>query len=213
MQDYWWSAHATILVGYLLVTKLRCYSEAIWSLQGYHLFHHCMSLMLNSLINTGEQGVEICCADGFVYWMFPILAAYVANYPEQCLVACCIENRCPCCIVKPTNQGNPVQKMFRDVEKTLETLAKHQQGCDPPKFEDEGLPAVYQPFWAKLPHCTGNIFSSFTPDLLHQIHKGVFKDHLAKWCAEIIGEKALDSCFKATNGYPGLWHFKRESPQ
>ena len=61
------SAHATILVGYLPVTKLECYSEATWSLQGYYLFHHCMSLMLNSLINAGEHSVEICCADGFVH--------------------------------------------------------------------------------------------------------------------------------------------------
>ena len=105
------------------------------------------------------------------------------------------------------DRGSPEKRMFWDVEETLETLRKHQQGHDPPKFDDKGLCAIYQPFWAKLPHW--KIFSSFTPDLLHQLHNGVFKDHLAKWCAEIIGEKELDSHFKATNGYPGLWHFKK----
>ena len=133
--------------------------------------------------------------------------AYVADYPEQCLVTCCMENRCLCCVVKPSERGSPVETTFRDVKGTLETLMKHQQGCDLRKFEDEGICAVYQPFWAKLPHC--DIFSTFTPDLLHQLHKGIFKDHLVKWCAEMIGEKELDKRFKATNGYPGLRHFKK----
>lgn len=162
--------------------------------------------MLNSLIDTGEHGIKICCADGYVHQVFPILAAYVEDYLEQCLVACCMENHCPHCVVKPTDCGSPAETTCQDVKKTLEILTKHQQGCDPPKFEDKGLCAIYQPFWVKLPHC--DIFSSFTPDLL-QLHKGIFKDHLEKWCAEIIGEKELDSCFKAMNGYPGLRHFKK----
>ena len=201
------STHGTILVGYLPVAKLDCFSEASRSLQGYRLFHHCMEMIFRCLIEAGTKGVDMVCADGWIRLVFLILAAYVADFPEQCLVGCCMENRCPRCTVNPTDRGSPMESRLRDKQETLELLKKHQQGRDPPQFEKIGLRAVYKPFWAELPHC--DIFHCFTPDILHQLHKGVFKDHLVAWCTQIMGEKEIDKRFKAMNSYPGLRHFKK----
>jgi hypothetical protein len=165
-----------------------------------------MSKILSPIVKAGQEGVEMVYADGLVRKIYPILAAYVADYPEQCLVACCMENRCPRCIVSPNERGNPVESNPREVETTLQVLNQHHRGYSPENFEKHGLRAVYEPFWQNLPYC--NIFACFTPDLLHQLHKGIFKDHLVAWCTSLIGKEELDARFKAMSPFPGLRHFK-----
>ena len=86
------SAHAAVLVGYLPATTLDCFTKAAQPLASYRLFHLCMSKLLKLLVEAGRCVVEMVCTDGFIRHVYLILAAYVANHPEQCLVACCKEN-------------------------------------------------------------------------------------------------------------------------
>ncbi|KAJ6541145.1 hypothetical protein B0H10DRAFT_1855356 [Mycena sp. CBHHK59/15] len=85
------SSRATVLLGYIPVTKLEIFTKANRSAVTHQLFHDCMRVMLESLKTAGKDGVRMECADGFVRMMYPILSAYIADYPEQCLIVCCRE--------------------------------------------------------------------------------------------------------------------------
>ena len=202
------SERATILVGYIPVTKLECFSETKRQFGGYQLFHKCMASILKPLIRAGRDGVKMVCADRRVRLVYAILAAYIADHPEQCLITCCMENRCPKCIVSPDKLGEPVHSVLRDHHDTVRILKEKSQGLSPEEFKEQGLRPIW-PFWADLPHC--NIFPCITPDILHQLHKGFFKDHIVNWTTQSADGHAreIDARFQAMPPHPSLRHFKK----
>ena len=150
-----------------------------------------MSLLLRPLADAGHRGKAMVCADGCVHRVHPILAAYVADFPEQCLVGCNKESRCPCCLVESQNRGDLEACRWHNMVDTLKTLQRKRKNKQSRRFDMEGLRKVYKPFWKDLPFT--NIFACITPNILHQLHKGIFHDHLIQWCLGIIGEKEMDA--------------------
>jgi hypothetical protein len=97
---------------------------------------------------------------------------------------------------RPRRPAETLQTLFADMTGKRSTLERDGVRND-----------VYAPFWADLPHVS--IFACLTPDLLHQLHKGVFKDHLVEWCTKLAGPDELDARFKAMCTHAGLRHFKK----
>ncbi len=162
------SLRATVLIGYLPVAKLEVFSEKKCSLFGYQLFHDCMRSLLKPLVEAGTKGVDMVCSDGFIRTIYPIVAAYIADHQEPCLVACCQENQCPKCLVEPKQRGSTLHSLLRDSKTTAAMLQEAVTGEKPAGFKDAGLRAVY-PFWLELPQC--DIFACMTPDILHQLQQ------------------------------------------
>jgi hypothetical protein len=170
-----------------------------------------MTAILQPLFSAagGPDGVPMMCANGYMQEVFPILAAYIADHPEQCLVACCLESYCPKCCVSPKQQGKLVDALPQNARRTWKILQQKSTGRTTDAYRDEGLQPIDSPFWKDLPH--SNIFACIAPDILHQLHKGFFKDHLVSWCIQAAGEgraAEIDARFRAMSNFIGLRHFK-----
>jgi hypothetical protein len=208
------NSHANTLVAYLPVPKLTGFKKNSTKLSSHNLFHDCMSILTQPLIASGLDGTDMTCADGWVRRVFPILACYVGDAPEQSLVTCTRSNRCPKCLVGKDERGQRLLGdayiRYRQPRRTIKILRANEGLQRKTKtFKCEGLQGVQCPFWEKLPHC--DIFQAITPDILHQLHQGIIGEHLIPWLIEIADSDSpgeSDARFQAMSQYPGLRHFK-----
>ncbi|KAJ7353085.1 hypothetical protein DFH08DRAFT_912925 [Mycena albidolilacea] len=174
------------------------------------LFHISMHLILQPSIKAGNNGMEVVGGDGNVRLIFPILASYVADYPEQCLVECMKYGTCPKCQCSATDLQNPIigppqtpdwtLGIIRDAEKTG-TENKLHDYC----MEHE-VAGIHHPFWKGFP--LKNLSLSLTPDVLHQLYQGVFK-HLIGWCQSLMTEAELNACICSLPPAFGVCHFEK----
>jgi hypothetical protein len=101
----------------------------------------------------------------------------------------------------------PLFSVLKEQNEIISILERQKKGLKPKEFGSPGLRSI-DPFWKDLPHC--DIFSCFMPDILHQMHKGAFWDHLVSWSGSAAegGERELDRRFQAMPRHPGLQHFQ-----
>ncbi|KAG8917467.1 hypothetical protein FRC02_003101 [Tulasnella sp. 418] len=159
------------------------------------IFHCALKEVFKSLEVAGTNGVRLTTGDGKVRLCFPILACYVADYPEQCLVTCTRFMDCPICPCKKARLGEygdigkpRTQAQTMHILNTAQTKGPSWAAIDE-YFQQYGVTATFDPFWRDLPHT--NIHLAIMPDILHQLHQGMIK-HLTIWISRLIGPKELD---------------------
>ncbi|KZT55856.1 hypothetical protein CALCODRAFT_417254, partial [Calocera cornea HHB12733] len=88
---------AIVLLGYLPTNKFDNLglSDERAKIARHRLFHQCVSHLLKETIGPGREGMVLMSSDGVSRLCFPVLAGWIADYPEQCLVTCTQYLRCP----------------------------------------------------------------------------------------------------------------------
>ncbi|KAF8219263.1 hypothetical protein L208DRAFT_1341909 [Tricholoma matsutake] len=119
------------------------------------------------------------CGDGhFRRVIYGLGLAYIADYPEQTLLALVVSGWCPKCTAICTNLDNDPSAIARCPE---HTDALQIAFANEPQILGDGYGIISDvvPFTTHFPRA--NIHELLSPDLLHQVIKGVFKVHLVTW--------------------------------
>ncbi|KAI5997114.1 hypothetical protein EDD15DRAFT_2387049 [Pisolithus albus] len=206
--------NALVLLAFLAIPKTDRESEdsAEFRKFRHQLFHTTLSHILSSL-KCGMSKPEVQqCPDGHFRRVAYALAAYIADYPEQVLLSCLVQGWCPLCtnMSNHLDGGNGVPCSREHAEYCIHAFAFSEL------WDQYGIVGDLTPFTNDFPHA--DIYKLLTPDLLHQIIKGVFKDHLVTWISEYLkisyGEAEanrilddIDQRIAAVPLYPNLRRF------
>ncbi|KAI9455985.1 hypothetical protein HD554DRAFT_2207366 [Boletus coccyginus] len=158
------------------------------------LFHSSLAAVLNPVKQAMVKPRVTRCTNGHFRHIIYGLGPYIANYPEQA-----------CLHVSCTAQNSDLDRDGGSLTMDLRVL-----------WDDYGIVGDVEPFTAHFPRV--DIHELITPDLLHQLIKGMFKDHLVSWvnnylkhtypkqqAMEIIAK--IDRRIAAVPPFPGLRQF------
>ncbi|KAH9980440.1 hypothetical protein BJV74DRAFT_879340 [Russula compacta] len=176
------------------------------------LYHLCLEFVFSPLKPYMEKPKIIRCPNRHFCCAIFSLGPYIADYPEQVWLAGVVSHWCPKCDALPTDLDGP--ESHQRTHKKTDFLIKN---FDPEILWDNfGIQHDIVPFTHAFPWA--DIHELLAPDLLHQLIKGTFKDHLVAWVMDYLhvahGEMAafeiiedIDHCISAVPSFPGLQRY------
>ncbi|KAH9159540.1 hypothetical protein EDB89DRAFT_2117724 [Lactarius sanguifluus] len=178
----------------------------------HQLYHSCLELVFMPLKPYMMKPRVMRCPDGHFRHTIFGLGPYIADYPEQVWLAGIVSTWCPKCDAVPTDLDGPGshQHSHKKTDLLIKTFKPSIL------WDDFGVWHNIVPFTHSFPHA--DIHELLAPDLLHQLIKGVFKDHLVEWVLEYLHlthrEKValetiedIDHRISAVAPFPGLRWF------
>ncbi|KAF7333127.1 hypothetical protein MVEN_02378200 [Mycena venus] len=208
--------NGVVVVAFLAIPKTeRKYdNDAAFRTFKRQLYHASLSAILSTLKPGMTTPVIRRCPDGHFRRVIYGLGPFIADYPEQVLLAGTVQNWCPKCTALPSDLDGPSGRRSHDHTDTL------MAAFSPRILWDEyGIDADIVPFTYDFPRA--DIHELLSSDLLHQVIKGTFKDHLVSWVADYLNVvhtpaeansilDEIDRRIAATPQFPCLRRFKHD---
>ncbi|KAF7969588.1 hypothetical protein HWV62_26903 [Athelia sp. TMB] len=190
-----------VLVGFLAVPKTE---KKFTNDTKYRKFRR--AKIMESLKSGMTTPEVMMCPDGHYCRVIYGFGPYIADYPEQAFLACIVQGWCPKCTVplrSPETLGSrqtrahtgyscyyrctvplrsPETLGSRRTQAHTEFLVTQLELGD--LWEEYELVGDVIPYTNDFPRA--DMHKMLSPDLLHQIIKGTFKDHLVTWVVQYL---------------------------
>ncbi|KAJ7888963.1 hypothetical protein B0H14DRAFT_3081915 [Mycena olivaceomarginata] len=177
------------------------------------LYHASLAAVLSTLKPGMTTPVVRRCPDGHFRRIIYDFGPFIADYPEQVMLAGIVQNWCATC----TAMANDLDAAFAGRRTNALTDILLAEFPTDILWDEHGIDVDIS-FTRDFPRA--DIHEMLSPDLLHQIIKGSFKDHLVTWVGEYIylaHSKAkadeimdeIDRRIAAVPAFPGLRRFKQ----
>ncbi|KAG1752172.1 hypothetical protein EDB19DRAFT_1903559 [Suillus lakei] len=175
--------HDTVaIVGFLAMPKTtkEHTANAIYWKYRRQLFHSSITKILKNLRPSMTKPAVIRFGDGHYRRVIYGLGPYIADYEEQVLLACIVCGWCPRCMSNRKNLDEKLLCRCRDhTEALIEEVATSLT-----LWDEYGIVGDLVLFTNDFPRA--DIHELIAPDLLHQLIKGTFKDHLVEWVGKYL---------------------------
>lgn len=142
---------------------------------------------------------------------FTLLIAYVADLPEQQLVASMSKNASPMTTITVSQFSDPFPYPPHNGHHTLQQIMELCEVINPwdiASFQKKGkaihLLGIHLPFWWDWKFADPAYF--LNGKILHMCHKFFF-NHILKWCKEVVGNYLLNKHYQNQHHHTGIQHF------
>ncbi|KAI6038075.1 hypothetical protein EDC04DRAFT_2604354 [Pisolithus marmoratus] len=173
--------------------------------------HQALNVVLLPLKTAASVGVMMSNLRGNLHYCFTPLAVWIADMPEEGLLAGTAMKVSPITIATSKEFGDPFQHAPHTAVNMLAAIHSTCSQCPPMDYKNFlkamrwfWLNGIVEPCWNLWPLSDPSIF--LTPKVLHHFH-WMFWDHDVKWCINVTGATELDFCFSIIQTSMGYWAF------